>query len=249
MIIPIKSAKYVKEKKHRTPSNKQTNHHLSRVNEVLLTPSEFHPRKSAIGREYIYRIASMNDDRSLQVSEPHRPADLLYALPATEIYRVLPLPCFDVGRAQEVINLLRGEHDFASFSHAPKATDDTVRKLEIDLSPANHNVMDIGRSSRFSFYHLHFRSRAFLHNQIRRIVGALVTYATYRKIELNHIQHLLDHPCTKSWSPKILIAEPWGLYLSRIEFDKSSFHGTIRTHKNGVEEKAELFPDDEDTVG
>jgi tRNA U38,U39,U40 pseudouridine synthase TruA len=67
---------------------------------------------------------------------------------------------------EDAANLLRGVHDFKSFSFQPAETEDTVRNLEIDVIPANETNFARERSSPIDIYHIHFKSRAFLHNQV-----------------------------------------------------------------------------------
>lgn len=67
---------------------------------------------------------------------------------------------------EEAANLLRGVHDFASFSFQPTEKDDTVRELEINLVDANNSSFEQECTSSADLFHLHFKSRAFLHNQV-----------------------------------------------------------------------------------
>lgn len=138
--------------------------------------------------------------------------------------------CFDLDRAEEACDLLRGTHDFATFSYQTKETDDTVRTVEIDIVPANDLTFEREGSSQYDIYHFHFNSRAFLYNQIRRMMGVIICYAAYGSIRLDEIQSLLDIPDAAKWPEKLYIAEPWGLYLSRMKYDKSSFVGSKKTY-------------------
>lgn len=66
-----------------------------------------------------------------------------------------------------VIEMLQGEHDFASFSGVQEwSTTDTVRDLEINLLPGQMTTIDPREDSPFTIYHLHLKSRAFLYNQV-----------------------------------------------------------------------------------
>lgn len=65
---------------------------LQRINEVLLVPNDFHPRKRALSREYIYRIVVLNNYKDRYFNLTHRPEELFCHLPVTELYKVLPLP-------------------------------------------------------------------------------------------------------------------------------------------------------------
>lgn len=218
------------------------------VNEVLLVPAEFHPRKKASSREYIYRIAVANSDYrhpTWKKTTWDNQVNLSHLLPVTELYKVLPLPCFDQEKAQEAIDLLKGKHDFASFGFKIQEGEETVREVDISLSPASIHGVDQERNYPFKFYHFHFKSRAFLYNQVRRTVGAIVSYASYRTIDICDIKYLLDNPASRNWKPSMTVAAPWGLFLSKINYDKSSFEGTIKTHEDATEEKVECFPLDE----
>lgn len=152
---------------------------------------------------------------------------------------------FDVGRAERVCDILRGTHDFASFSFQTKEEDDTTRNIEIDILPVNDLTFKHENSSQYDIYHFHFRSRAFLYNQIRRMMGVIISYASFGSLRLDEVQSMLDKPDSKSWPSQLYIAEPWGLYLSRMNYDKSSFRGTIKTNdEDGPKEEAfeDLIP-------
>lgn len=52
------------------------------------------------------------------------------------------------------------------------------------------------------------------------MVGAIVSYACYDLVSLKLIKDLLDKPARNNWENGIQLAEPWGLYLSRINFKR-----------------------------
>lgn len=52
-------------------------------------------------------------------------------------------------------------------------------------------------------------------------MGAIIGYASFDLIDLAGIKNLLDKPDTTSWPSHLMIAEPWGLYLSRINYPKT----------------------------
>lgn len=72
----------------------------------------------------------------------------------------------DMDKFEEAANLLRGVHDFKAFSFQPRETDDTLRNMEINVIPANETSFAQERSNPIDIYHVHFKSRAFLHNQV-----------------------------------------------------------------------------------
>lgn len=74
--------------------------------------------------------------------------------------------CLDLDRVEKAIELMRGEHDFASFCFGAKVGDDTLRTMEIGLTTPQVGILDNEVPKGFTIYHLHFKSRAFLYNQV-----------------------------------------------------------------------------------
>lgn len=193
------------------------------INECLLVPNTFHARKSVISREYIYRIAVAKNSRLTKLIKTSKPNELVHLLPASELYRTLPIHNLNLDKVEESIDLLRGEHDFASFTFKPTDPEDTVRNLEIQVTKESQPAIGLsGHQPHFPFdlYQFHFKSRSFLHNQIRRVMGTILGYASFQNIELSEIEKLLTKPSSMSWTSRFHVAEPWGLYLSRLIFDQ-----------------------------
>jgi tRNA U38,U39,U40 pseudouridine synthase TruA len=71
-----------------------------------------------------------------------------------------------MNKLEKAANLLRGVHDFKSFSFQPRDTDDTLRFLEIQIESVNEPILAQTKTSPIDIYHIHFKSRAFLHNQV-----------------------------------------------------------------------------------
>ena len=69
---------------------------------------------------------------------------------------------------EEAASILRGVHDFRSFGFQTKETDDTVRELDINVIQANEVSLTQDRFKSIDMYHIHFKSRAFLYNQVSR---------------------------------------------------------------------------------
>lgn len=67
-------------------------HHEIVINDVILADAEFHPRKEARSREYIYKIAVINSSNSRNLSKDVRSVRMLHLVPITELYKVLPVP-------------------------------------------------------------------------------------------------------------------------------------------------------------
>lgn len=50
-------------------------------------------------------------------------------------------------------------------------------------------------------------------------MGAIVSYATYQSVKFSDVKALIDVPSPLSWTGRLMVAEPWGLFLSKITFD------------------------------
>ncbi|MCQ3929318.1 MAG: tRNA pseudouridine(38-40) synthase TruA [Chloroflexi bacterium] len=105
----------------------------------------FHPRYAALSRTYLYR---------LYISPTRDPLRERYAW-----HRHLPL---NVEAMQEAIQLLRGEHDFATFGTPPKG-ENTVRVMTLTQIEAVRDEL-----------HVTLTANAFLKRMVRSIVGTLV---------------------------------------------------------------------------
>lgn len=211
------------------------------VKEVLLVPAEFHPRLSVEGREYIYRIAVLNGSRLPSVNIKRFSDGLNHHLPITELYKILPVPCFDYQRALEAIEVLKGRHNFASFAAHSKENVDTTRELQISLTEEKPDQFCWSDSSPYLTYQFHFKAKSFLHNMVRRLVGCILSYASLKTIDIQDIRHALDNPGPDQWKSEMFIAEPFGLYLSKIHWNKSAFEGTIKTSGDKIERVDNLF--------
>lgn len=234
--LPLMDFKLATDKfKSNANQNLMSKNHDIIVKEVLLVPADFHPRSCAISREYIYRLAVMDKFRVPQLSSKRFSDGLNHLLPITELYRILPVARFDYQRALEAINILKGKHDFRSFSGELKENEDPIRDLEIDLVQEEPNQLNWADSSPYISYQFHFKTRSFLYNMVRRVVGCILSYATSRTIGLEDIRDMLNNPSREGWKSNMFIAEPWGLYLSKIHWDRSAFEGAIKTYGDKIE--------------
>ncbi len=125
------------------------NQHLPydiRINWARQVPEEFHARYSAIGKEYEYVF------RNSGVDDPFR---------AGQYYRVYPH--LDEGAMQEAVNVLLGNHDFASFMSAGSDIEDTVRTIT--------SLRVIRQEDGVSIF---VAADGFLYNMVRIIAGTLL---------------------------------------------------------------------------
>jgi tRNA pseudouridine38-40 synthase len=149
-------------------------------------PAGFDARHSARAREYRYRL------RTAEVPDPftaryewHRPGT--YAL----------------ARMRRAARQLEGEHDFTSFSRAPKKPADTVRRVERLSVRRDGDVLE-------------FRARAggFLHQMVRSLVGTLVAVGE-GKMDPESMGGVLAARSRASAGP---VAPPHGLTLVRVVY-------------------------------
>lgn len=126
-----------------------TSHHLPPDVRVLAAhemPPGFHARKSALGKEYLYRIY-----RGRVVSPLEEPY-------VTRVERPL-----DVAAMRAALGVLVGRHDFTAFAIAGGSHKSPVRRLFAAT------LDEVGRE-----LHLRFWGEGFLRGMVRSIVGTLV---------------------------------------------------------------------------
>lgn len=147
----------------------------------------FHARFDAEQRSYQY----------LLVNQPVAPAIML----GKAGWFHLPL---DVSAMQEAAAYLVGEHDFSAFRAAECQAKSPVRQLHrAEISKVgNHLLFD-------------FCANAFLHHQVRNMVGALV-YVGKGKYRPEYLVQLLGSRDRKQSPPTF---SPDGLYLTGVKYN------------------------------
>lgn len=148
---------------------------------------EFHARFSARRRSYQY----------LLINRPVAPSIL--AKKAGWFHSPL-----DVAKMEEAVSYLLGEHDFSAFRAAECQAKTPVRRLY------KAEVRRVGESVLFGF-----QGNAFLHHQVRNMVGALV-YVGKGKYPPEHMQSLLASRDRTIAPPTF---SPDGLYLTGVSYD------------------------------
>jgi tRNA pseudouridine38-40 synthase len=149
-------------------------------------PAGFDARRSARAREYRYRL------RTAALPDPFT-ARYVWHRPGT----------YAVARMQRAARDLEGEHDFTSFSRAPKASASPVRRLD------RLGVRRVGGL-------IEFRARAsgFLHQMVRSLVGTLVAVGE-GKMEPETMAEVLEARSRAAAGP---VAPPHGLTLVRVVY-------------------------------
>lgn len=147
----------------------------------------FHARFDAEQRSYQY----------LLINQPVAPAVML----GKAGWFHLPL---DVSAMQEAAAYLVGEHDFSAFRAADCQAKSPIKQMHrAEISKAgNHLLFD-------------FCANAFLHHQVRNMVGALI-YVGKGKHKPEYMAQLLESRDRKQSPPTF---SPDGLYLTGVKYD------------------------------
>ncbi|KAI2797058.1 tRNA pseudouridine synthase-like 1 [Blomia tropicalis] len=198
----------------------QENGHEIIILESLLVPSYFHSRVNAKWRSYVYRLASIrnhpNDSSKIY-------NNLRTRLPVSQVNRCHVVGFIDLDLIQQCIEMLKGEHDFASFStrdtnQKDKSTIKNIEQLELRrCQPLTDFEMANNHYSMIDFFELHIKSKSFLYNQVRRMVTAILDVGMGR-LKLSNIEKMLSvpnwhHPLASTMVPAC------GLYLVEVGYD------------------------------
>jgi tRNA pseudouridine38-40 synthase len=147
---------------------------------------DFNARTSAVKRHYLYRIINRRPDLTF---------DLKYAW---RVVRKLDIAAMN-GAAQRLI----GKHDFTTFRSTECQAKSPVKTLD------QLDVVRVGAE-----VHVLASARSFLHNQVRSMVGSLVTVGDgkWSADDLSAALKARDRAACGT------VAPPDGLYLMRVDY-------------------------------
>lgn len=160
-------------------------------------PDDFHARFSAIERRYTFRLVAR---RAPVVLEP----DLVWHVRGA----------LDLGAMQQAAAHLIGHHDFTTFrasqcqAKSPLKTMDEIRIEELPYAAG----------SEFRF---HLRSRSFLHNQVRSIIGTLERVGAGKW----HPDRMAEALAARDRTACGPVSPPQGLYLAGVGYAQDPFEG------------------------
>jgi len=175
---------------------------------------------------------------------------------------------FNIEKFKQTLSLMEGEHNFSNFSKAEghfkyisvagvKYT--KVAKTPLEMTKIVHNIEVLIQppplpasiypayeENGITFLDVVIQGQSFLHNQVRRMVGAAVAVAQ-GKTELEEVAEMLKNPESSDWSStKCLIAPPTGLYLAKIDYKEGvldlATESSEDLHHMG---KVQLWPSDD----
>ncbi|MDR2464363.1 MAG: tRNA pseudouridine(38-40) synthase TruA [Holosporales bacterium] len=173
---------------HRLQSgiNFYTRMHGCSILSISIVESDFHARFSAKSREYIYRVINRNAPLMLDQTR------------AWHVIQQLELNNMMIA-AQHFL----GTHDFKAFRAAECQSKTTIKTVDyFNISKQNELI------------EFHVKSRSFLHNQVRIMVGTIV-WIGLKKLPVSIIEHLLIDGTRSNAGPT---APAYGLYLLRINY-------------------------------
>lgn len=124
-----------------------------------------------------------------------------------------------------------GAHDFRTFMNSPRSNNRdhpmfSLRSIDsIHIQPSKTTAIDHHAKTAeqyYNYWEFHIRGKSFLHNQVRRIVGALITLAIDR-INEKCLYEMLTIPSTQNWDSRVLVSPPYGLYLRKVYYNSNDF--------------------------
>lgn len=149
---------------------------------------DFHARFSAVQRRYQYLLVNQPTAPAIQVDRAG-----WYHMP------------LDVSAMQQAISYLLGEHDFSAFRASECQAKSPVKNLQIAT---------VKKHAEWLVFE--FAANAFLHHQVRNMVGALL-YVGNGKYSPAFIKELLAQK-DRTLSPPTFA--PQGLYLTGVQYDE-----------------------------
>ena len=148
--------------------------------------------------------------------------------------------CLDLFK--ETLKLMEGTHNFSNFSktqglfkyktvngekyvkfaRTEQERTRTVNSIEIveRPPPLPPSVYPLYGGNSVQFLDVVIHGQSFLHNQVRRMVGAALAVATLR-VPLSQVEDLLKNP-DSGWHQAISPAKSEGLYLARVDYKKEA---------------------------
>ena len=171
----------------------------------------FNSRYEAIYKIYIYKAISFN----ISINKKYNILNILeneeyfrnerdYIKDKYGFFNFIFLPDFNNQKKQKLIDALsyfNTEANFESFYKPDKVNKNTILKLE--------SFVDFYSFDNIEIINLEFKSKYFLRNMIRKIVGTILAYV-YDEITIEYMKDMFDNPDPSKGK---YIASPCGLIL------------------------------------
>ncbi|BDB96345.1 tRNA pseudouridine(38-40) synthase TruA [Candidatus Hydrogenosomobacter endosymbioticus] len=160
------------------------------INSCRLTNSSFHARFSATKRRYIYKILQSSSDSVILKNR------------AWWIRKHL-----DIEAMRRTSNMFEGTHDFSSFRCSECQAKSPIKTI------LSSSVYETRHEFDRTIVEIHFCARSFLHKQVRMMVGTIAAVGA-GKIQEDEVAKMLAQKTNNRF-----VAPPYGLYLSKIEYN------------------------------
>ena len=161
--------------------------------EKLEDSSQFHPQHNILEKTYHYDFYLGQSDPFFNITALHWTWNI------------------NLEKLENALKCFVGKKDFRSFCSSQENTKDTVRTIN---SIYFYNVK---RTEYSQLYRIKFKGKSFLHNMIRRIVGACLEAAT-KNLSLDVLQKALEE---KNPRQALLNAPAHGLMLHNIKYNQA----------------------------
>lgn len=156
------------------------------VVDVALVPERFHARYNSKVKTYLYKI--WNEE---------------HTNPFMRKYSMHVEQKLDINKMKQAAQYFIGSHDFTAFSNAKSKKKSMVRE-----------IYSLHIEKEDDFIQIRVSGNGFLHNMVRKIVGALIEVGAGR-MDANDIPTILE---AKERNAINCLADGSGLYLEKIDF-------------------------------
>ncbi|XP_072944423.1 tRNA pseudouridine synthase-like 1 [Epargyreus clarus] len=191
------------------------------VKRCIRVSDDFNARYLALSRTYLYRLAILKKDVELLEN-----TCISQIIPIEELDRChfLRIRNFDIEKFKEGSKEFLGYHDFTTFKKFDKLQQNKSNRRTLhcmDVRPGRSmlsSFSDNRQDSMFDYWDIEIKGRSFVHNQIRRMIGTLISVAI-GKLPPEEIKVMLQVPSKHSWYSFIGACPPHGLYLCNVKYD------------------------------
>lgn len=214
------------------------------VRRCIRVRDDFNARYNAISRTYLYRLAVLKSDVILPENTTIASCIPIEEWKKCHFNRIRD---FDIEKFKEGAKYLVGYHDFTTFKKFDKLKEYKHNRRQINsitVRPGRPVVTSYTseRDNAFDYWDIEINGRAFVHNQIRRMVGALCSVAI-GKLAPSDIKLMLQIPSKHSWHSFIQTGPPDGLYLCNVEYKPEDLVYHEEQNQEEIKEDSDLESD------
>ncbi|CAH0718770.1 unnamed protein product, partial [Brenthis ino] len=209
------------------------------VRKSVRVNDDFNARFAATSRTYLYRLAILKPD--IEVEDNGVGLGTFIPIEEWKRCHFIRLKNFDIQRFKDGAKYFEGYHDFTTFKKFDKLKQNKQNRREIKsivVKPGKACTINClsKQNNYFDYWDIEIVGRGFVHNQIRRMIGTLITVAI-GKLELNDIKVMLQVPSKHSWHTFIQNCPPDGLYLANVSYNPEDLIYTPSANDKEVNEQ------------